>query len=71
MIAIYAYDPEALILGGSISSAFEYFENGLRAGLTSFAYPHVIQRLVIATSELESAAVLGAAALYVNALGDR
>ena len=71
MVALYAYDPEALILGGSISSAFEYFESGLREGLGAFAYPHVIERLLIARSELENAAVLGAAALYVDAAGDR
>jgi glucokinase len=67
MIALYAYDPEAVILGGSISSAFEYFESGLRDGLRAFAYPHVIERLLIARSDLENAAVLGAAALYVDA----
>ena len=71
MVALYAYDPEALILGGSISSAFEYFEAGLREGLRAFAYPHVVERLLIASSELENAAVLGAAALYVDAAGGR
>ncbi len=71
MVALYAYDPEALILGGSISSAFEYFEAGLREGLRAFAYPHVVERLLIARSELENAAVLGAAALFIDAIGDR
>ena len=71
MVALYAYDPEALILGGSISSAFEYFEAGLREGLRAFAYPHVVERLLIARSELENVAVLGAAALYVDAAGGR
>ena len=69
MIALYAYDPEAVILGGSISSAFEYFEAGLRERLRTFAYPHVVERLLIARSELENAAVLGAAALYVDVAG--
>ena len=71
MIALYAYDPEAVILGGSISSAFEFFEAGLREGLQTFAYPHVVERLLIARSELENAAVLGAAALYVDAVASR
>jgi glucokinase len=71
MIALYAYDPEVLIVGGSISSAFEYFEAGLREGLQAFAYPHVIERLLIARSDLENAAVLGAAALYVDAARSR
>lgn len=70
MIALYAYDPEALILGGSISAAFDLFEGGLRSGLENFAYPHVVERLVLDRSELDNAAVLGAAALYVDATGD-
>ncbi len=47
MIALYAYDPEAVIFGGSISAAFDLFEAGLREGLDRFAYPRVIERLVI------------------------
>jgi glucokinase len=66
MIALYAYDPDALIFGGSISAAFDLFEAGLREGLDRFAYPRVVERLVIDRSELDNAAVLGAAALYVD-----
>ena len=69
MIALYAYDPQAVLFGGSISAAFDLFEGGLRRGLERFAYPHVVERLVMAPSTLENAAVLGAAALYVDAIG--
>jgi glucokinase len=69
MVALYAYDPEGLIIGGSISAAFDLFERGLRSGLEAFAYPHVVERLVLDRSELDNAAVLGAAALYVDATG--
>ncbi len=69
MIALYAYDPDALIFGGSISAAFDLFEAGLREGLDRFAYPRVVERLLIDRSELDNAAVLGAAALYVDAAG--
>jgi glucokinase len=69
MIALYAYDPQAVIFGGSISAAFDLFEGVLRRGLERFAYPHVVERLVMAPSVLEDAAVLGAAALYVDAIG--
>ena len=69
MIALYAYDPQAVIFGGSISSAFDLFEAGLRRGLASFAYQRVIERLVMTPSTLENSAVLGAAALYVDAAG--
>ncbi|MBD3850540.1 MAG: ROK family protein [Acidobacteria bacterium] len=69
MIALYAYDPQAVIFGGSISSAFDLFEAGLRRGLGRFAYQRVIERLVMTPSTLENSAVLGAAALYVDAAG--
>jgi len=71
MIALYAYDPQAVIFGGSISAAFYLFETGLRRGLKRFAYPHVVERLELVPSTLENAAVLGAAALYVDAPGGR
>ena len=69
MIALYAYDPQAVIFGGSISSAFDLFEAGLRLGLGRFAYQRVIERLVMTPSTLENSAVLGAAALYVDEAG--
>jgi glucokinase len=71
MIVLYAFDPEAIILGGSISVAFDLFERGMRERLRSFAYPHVVQRLVIEPSELQNAAVLGAAALFYDAAEQR
>jgi glucokinase len=69
MIALYAYDPQAVIFGGSISAAYDLFEPSLRQGLERFAYRRVIERLVMAPSTLENSAVLGAAALYVDSIG--
>ena len=63
MTAVYVYDPEIIVLGGSISTAFAFFEATMRQGLGSFAYPHIIDRLVIERSRLDHVAVLGAAAL--------
>jgi len=70
MLALYAYDPEILVLGGSISTAFDLFETGLRHGLATFAYPHIAERVRIVPSRLEHAAVLGAAALCCDILSD-
>lgn len=67
MVALFAYDPDIVIFGGSISSAFEFFEAGLHRGLEAFPYRQTVERLVITRSVLENAAVLGAAALYVDA----
>jgi glucokinase len=66
MLALYAYDPEVVVFGGSISSAFDLFEEGLHRGLETFAYPHIVERVTIVPSELEHAAVLGAAALCTD-----
>ncbi len=70
MLALHAYDPEIIVLGGSISSAFDLFEGGMRRGLERFAYPHIVDRVEIVPSELEHAAVLGAAALCCGILRD-
>ncbi|MCP4898260.1 MAG: ROK family protein [bacterium] len=67
MIVTYAFDPEAIILGGSISSGFDLFQASMREQLKEFAYAHVIDRLVVEASDTENAAVLGAVALYVDA----
>jgi glucokinase len=64
---LYAYDPELIVLGGSISRAYRFFEAGMRERLKSFAYQHALARLVIACSEVEDVALLGAAALYLDA----
>lgn len=66
MRTLYVYDPEIIVLGGSISTAFEFFEKTMRNALDTFAYPHIVDRLVIERSRLEYAAVLGAAALTLN-----
>lgn len=69
MTALYAYDPELIVLGGSISAAFALFETSMRERLREFAYPHTLDRLTITRSEIENVAILGAAALYLDAGG--
>lgn len=59
----YTYDPEAIILGGSISKAFAFFEEPMRQALGDFMYPETIKRLKIIKSQTENIALLGAAAL--------
>jgi glucokinase len=66
---LYAYDPELIVLGGSISRAYRFFEAGMHERLKSFAYQHALARLVITCSEVEDVALLGAAALYIDAAG--
>jgi len=67
-LIMYTYDPELIILGGSVASAFEYFEQTMRQRIKTFGYPKSIERLKIQTSELANSAILGAAALFYDAL---
>jgi glucokinase len=72
MIALYAYDPEIVIFGGSVSKAFSLFRNAMMEKLLStFAYQHALKRLILETSELPDVAMLGAAGLYLDALEKR
>jgi glucokinase len=67
LIVLYCFDPELIVFGGSIARAFQYFEPGLRERLADFAYQHALGRLTIACSEIADAAILGAAALHIDA----
>ena len=67
MMALYAYDPELIVLGGSISAALRFFERSLRERLREYPWPHVVERLRIAASAVKNSAVLGAAALWIDA----
>ena len=67
LIVLYAYDPDLIVLGGSISRTYRLFAEGMRERLQSYAYQHALERLTIAVSEIDNIAVLGAAALYLDA----
>lgn len=72
MIAMYAFDPEMIILGGSVSRAFGFFKPAMMQKLAfTFAYPHALERIVIEASELPDVALLGAAALHLDSLEKR
>lgn len=61
---LFAYDPEIIILGGSVRKAFRFFEETMWASIRAFAFPNSIESLKIVVSELEHVAILGAAALH-------
>ena len=58
---LYMYAPEAILLGGSISKSFSFFEKSMKLSLKSFAYQKQIEDLKIETSNQEGIAILGAA----------
>lgn len=63
---LYTYDPEAVILGGSISKAFEFFETSMKAAMSDLIYPETLKKIKILRSTTENIAILGAAALLKN-----
>ena len=67
MTALYAYDPEIIVLGGSVSKAWPFFEAALRRRLKDFAWQHALARAIIQPSQTAEVAVLGAAALCYDA----
>lgn len=62
-MVLYAYDPQCIVIGGSISNAFPFFEKAMLKSLETFAYSKTIQKIKIFRSEVEDAALLGAAML--------
>lgn len=64
---LYAYDPERIILGGSVGKSFALYEKWVWETLRDFAYQHSVTNLQISVSQLEQPGVLGAAGLALNA----
>jgi len=68
LLVLHAYDPELIVLGGSISVALPLFEARMRERLRQYPWPHVVDGLRIVAAEVQDAGILGAAALYLDAL---
>lgn len=60
---LLTYDPEAIVIGGNIAKAREYFEKTMHKQLSTFLYPHMIKNVEILFSKKEHIGLLGAAAL--------
>jgi glucokinase len=64
---LYTYDPELIVLGGSVSQAYDLFEETMWAAVKTLLFGKTAERIHIETSDLENSGILGAAALYYNA----
>ncbi|PHN07355.1 ROK family protein [Flavilitoribacter nigricans] len=67
MAILYTYDPEVIVMGGSVSKAYPFFAQSLQDRLKTFAYPKVIESLQLRISQHPNIAVLGAAMLCYEA----
>ncbi len=66
MALLYAYDPEIVVLGGSVIKAYPYFEKRMREKLKGFHFQNSLKKLVIARTQKPNIAVLAAAALCLD-----
>ena len=60
---LYLYAPEAVIIGGSMSNAYKYFQKSLYTNLNTFAYQKQVEELRIKFSTGNMSPILGSAAL--------
>ncbi len=65
-LVLYTYDVSLIILGGSVRTAYSFFQRTMWERIQSFAYVNTIKDLRIELSELENSGILGAAALCYN-----
>jgi len=56
---MYAYDPEAIVIGGSIAQAFDLYSPSMYEKLKEFPYPVSVERLKILVSKIENISLLG------------
>ena len=65
-IVAHVLAPEAIILGGSISRSFTFFENSMWETIRKFPYANVVENLKVLPASNPNLAVLGAAALVLD-----
>lgn len=60
---MFAYDPEIIVVGGGLASAFDLYKESMAEILSSFPYPESLRNIIIEPSRLADVAILGASAL--------
>ena len=63
---MYALNPEIIIFGGSVSSAFDYFKVSMFNEMNKYEFKTQLNDVKIEKSELEHPAVLGASLLIID-----
>lgn len=67
---LYAVDPQVIIVGGSVVNSVEFFEASLVRSINDFAYKKVLENFEILYSKTSNIALLGAASLYYDRIGN-
>lgn len=70
-IIVNSIDPEIIILGGSVSKAYKFFEKSMIKSLKESIFERSYSKLKIEVSNIEHIAILGAASLYYDSLTNK
>lgn len=60
---VFAYDPEIIVIGGSVSKSYPLFSDEMHRVINTFPYQNTIKNLRISISQREDIGILGAAEL--------
>ena len=63
---LFTIDPAAIIIGGSVSQSYPFYEKAMKEELSTFPYSKTIERIKIMPSTMKDVAMLGAAALFLE-----
>ncbi|MCO7190584.1 MULTISPECIES: ROK family protein [unclassified Pseudoalteromonas] len=67
---LLAFDPDKIVLGGSVSQSYDLFERAMWQSLARQTHPALFKRLEIAVGTLEHAALRGAYKLFQQQLSE-
>lgn len=59
----YVLDPQVIVIGGSVSKSFEWYQSGLSEALKKFYFDHQV-KVIIKPSEMMDIAIYGAVGLF-------
>lgn len=65
---LYTFDPELIVLGGSVRHAYDFFEAAMWKQIRTCVYTKFADRLNVEVSSLKNSGILGAAALFYDAM---
>lgn len=65
-IIMYSLDPQIIVLGGSVSKSYTFFQQKMWDSINSFKYSISLEKIIVEFSEKENISILGAAALFLD-----
>ena len=60
---LYTYDPEAIVLGGGVATAYPFFSESMLSAMSDFPYKKTVDDIKVLISKNEDISLLGASAL--------